>query len=64
MDPKSPRPERTQTDKSLAVERARTDHGLGEKNAAIEEKADVVIERAREEADVSSPLPAPRPTKN
>jgi signal transduction histidine kinase len=51
MDPKSPRPERTQTDKSLAVERARTDHALGEKNAAIEEKADVVIERAREEAD-------------
>lgn len=48
---KDPRPERTQTDESLAVERAKTDHALSEKVAEIEHKADVVIERAREEAD-------------
>ena len=51
MTTKDERPERKQTDESLAVERARTDRALGEKEAAIEEKADVIIERAREEAD-------------
>ena len=44
-------PERDQTDEGLAVERAKTDHALSEKAIAIEQKADVVIERAREEAD-------------
>ena len=51
MSKKGPRPERKQTDESLAVERANTDHALSEKKASIEQKADVVIEHAREEAD-------------
>lgn len=50
MTTKDPSPERTQTDEGLAVERARTDHVLGEKQA-LERRADVVIERARGEAD-------------
>lgn len=50
MTTKDPRPERKQTDESLAVERARTDHILGEKQA-LERRADVVLERARDEAD-------------
>jgi signal transduction histidine kinase len=48
---KAPRPERKQTDQSLAVERAKTDHALKENAAAVELEADVVLERAREEAD-------------
>ena len=48
---KEPRPERTQTDESLAVERAQTDHALLEKAAVTEQRADDVIEHAREEAD-------------
>ena len=51
MTTKDARPERKQTDESLAVERAKSDHALREKRAAVEHKADVVIERAREEAD-------------
>ncbi|MDB5215296.1 MAG: hypothetical protein JWO86_3223 [Myxococcaceae bacterium] len=51
MTSKEPRPERTQTDESLAVERAETDHALLEKAAVIEQRADEVIELAREEAD-------------
>ncbi len=47
----APRPERKQTDESLAVERAKSDLALGEKKAASEERADHVIERAREDAD-------------
>ncbi|MDQ3032049.1 MAG: HAMP domain-containing histidine kinase [Myxococcota bacterium] len=46
-----PRPERKQTDESLAVERERADHALAEKEAAREQTADVVVERARDEAD-------------
>ncbi|MDB4996111.1 MAG: hypothetical protein JWM74_3543 [Myxococcaceae bacterium] len=46
-----PEPERKQTDESLAVERARSDLAIGEKRAAIEERADDVIERARDDAD-------------
>jgi signal transduction histidine kinase len=48
---KSPRPERTQTDESLAGERAKADAALGKETSAIEAKADEVLERAREEAD-------------
>ena len=44
------RPERDLTDKSLAVERAKSDAALAEK-AAAEHVADVVVEHAREEAD-------------
>lgn len=51
MPTKDPPPERTQTDESLAVERARADHVLLEKAADIEQRADDVIEHAREEAD-------------
>jgi signal transduction histidine kinase len=51
MSGKEPRPERTQTDESLAVERAKTDHALLEKAAVLEQRADDVIEHAREEAD-------------
>lgn len=51
MSTKDARPERKQTDESLAVERARSDHALREKRAAIEQKADVIIEHAREDAD-------------
>jgi len=51
MSTKEERPERKQTDESLAVERANADHALDEKKAALEHKADVVIEHAREEAD-------------
>ena len=45
------RPERDQTDESLAGERAKSDLALHDKKAAVERKADVVVERAREEAD-------------
>lgn len=48
--PNTVRPERKQTDESLAVERAKTDDTLAKKEA-VEQQADVVIERAREEAD-------------
>lgn len=51
MSAKEPRPERTQTDESLAVERANTDHALLEKAAVLEQRADDVIVHAREEAD-------------
>jgi len=51
MSTEEARPERKQTDESLADERAKADHALSEKRAAVEQKADVVIERAREEAD-------------
>jgi signal transduction histidine kinase len=45
------KPERKQTDESLAVERAKSDLAIGEKKAASEERADDVIERARDDAD-------------
>jgi signal transduction histidine kinase len=51
MTRKAPRPERKQTDESLAGERTKADHALEEKIAAIEQQADGVVERAREEAD-------------
>jgi signal transduction histidine kinase len=51
MSTKEPRPERTQTDESLATERAKADLALNAEKAAIEGKADVVIERARDEAN-------------
>ena len=51
MATKRARPERKHTDESLAGERAKADAALGEKKAALDQRADVVIERAREEAD-------------
>lgn len=51
MATKKPRPERAQTDESLALERANADRALLEKTAAQERKADFVIEHAREAAD-------------
>lgn len=45
-------PEREQTDESLRVEREKADADLGEKQAAIEEAADAIIERARARADL------------
>jgi signal transduction histidine kinase len=51
MSRKDERPERKHTDESLAVERAKADLALNQEKAAIEKKADVVIERARDEAD-------------
>ena len=51
MSRKEARPERKQTDQSLADERAKADLALGQEKLAIENKADVVLERAREEAD-------------
>lgn len=47
---KDPRPERDETDRSLAVERANADRALGER-AAAQRKTDDVIARVREEAD-------------
>ncbi len=44
-------PEREQTDESLRVEREKADADLGEKQAAIEEAADAIIEKARSRAD-------------
>jgi signal transduction histidine kinase len=44
-------PEREQTDESLRVERERADADFGERQAAIEEAADAIIERARARAD-------------
>jgi signal transduction histidine kinase len=43
--------EREQTDESLRVEREKADADLGEKQAAIDEAADAVIEKARARAD-------------
>jgi signal transduction histidine kinase len=44
-------PEREQTDESLRVEREKADADFGERQAAIEEAADAVIEKARARAD-------------
>jgi signal transduction histidine kinase len=44
-------PEREQTDESLRVEREKADADFGERQAAIEEAADAIIEKARERAD-------------
>jgi signal transduction histidine kinase len=44
-------PEREQTDESLRVEREKADADLGEKQAAIDEAADAIIEKARARAD-------------
>jgi hypothetical protein len=44
-------PEREQTDESLHVEREKADADLGEKQAAIDESADAIIEKARARAD-------------
>ncbi len=43
--------EREQTDESLRVEREKADADLGEKQAAIDEAADAIIEKARARAD-------------
>ena len=51
MATKKPRPERAQTDESLAVERANADRALLEKAAAQERRADEVIGHARDDAD-------------
>ncbi len=51
MSTKKARPERTQTDESLAVERARSDQAVTDDKAAVEEKADIVLEQARDDAD-------------
>lgn len=51
MAPKEPRPERAQTDESLAVERENADHALLDKAKLLERRADDVVEHAREEAD-------------
>jgi signal transduction histidine kinase len=44
-------PERAQTDESLRVEREKADANLGDMQAAIDETADVIIEKARARAD-------------
>lgn len=44
-------PEREQTDESLRIEREKADGDVGEKQAAIDEAADTIIERARARAD-------------
>lgn len=44
-------PERDQTDESLRVERMKADADLGERQAAVDEAADAIIERARARAD-------------
>lgn len=44
-------PERQQTDESLRVEREKADADLGEKQAAVDEAADAIIEKARARAD-------------
>jgi signal transduction histidine kinase len=44
-------PEREQTDESLRAERDKADADLGERQAAIEEAADAIIEKARARAD-------------
>jgi signal transduction histidine kinase len=46
-----PSAERGQTDESLRTEREKTDRALAETQAALEEDADLVIQRARETAD-------------
>jgi signal transduction histidine kinase len=43
--------EREQTDESLRLEREKADADLGEKQAAIDEAADAIIEKARARAD-------------
>jgi signal transduction histidine kinase len=43
--------EREQTDESLRVEREKADADLGEKQAAIDEAADAIIDKARARAD-------------
>jgi signal transduction histidine kinase len=50
-DDKRPRPERTQTDESLRVEREKADLAAGENLASTDETADDVINRARMRAD-------------
>jgi signal transduction histidine kinase len=44
-------PERTQTDQGLRTERSRTDRALAERQVAINDEADLVIHRARKNAD-------------
>jgi signal transduction histidine kinase len=44
-------PEREQTDESLRAEREKADADVGERQAAIEEAADAIIEKARARAD-------------
>jgi signal transduction histidine kinase len=51
MSKKDARPERKQTDESLATERAKSDLAIVEKKAASDKKADVVIQHARDDAD-------------
>jgi signal transduction histidine kinase/PAS domain-containing protein len=53
MPPKLPKasPERQQTDRSLHVERQKTDHELGRRETAIVENSDASVQRARGRAD-------------
>jgi signal transduction histidine kinase len=51
LDGSNAAPERTQTDQGLRKERSRTDQALAERQAAINEEADLVIDRARKNAD-------------
>ncbi len=51
MPTQDTRPERTQTDESLAVERAKADDALVEQAQEVERVADQLIERARIDAD-------------
>jgi signal transduction histidine kinase len=51
MPSKDKTPEREQTDESLRVEREKADADLLEKQAAVEEAADAIIEKARARAD-------------
>ncbi len=44
-------PERTQTDQGLRTERSRTDQAMAQRQVAINEEADLVIHRARKNAD-------------
>lgn len=50
-EPEAPRPERQQTDESLAAEREQADLALAEHLAVFDELADAVISRARGRAD-------------
>jgi signal transduction histidine kinase len=51
LDPRSPNPERDQTDESLRVEREVVDLALGDELAAVDDTADAVIDKARARAD-------------
>jgi signal transduction histidine kinase len=52
-DTKTLQPERGDTDRSLRVERKKSDSALIEKRAIVEDKADDLIEQARDQADAA-----------